>query len=388
VLQVVDHGTPAARVLLLSRAARFGPRAGKTVNRSILSWMSRKTAPVFLVAIFLSLLSCRGQIVIASFNVENLFDDRWEGSEYPEYGPDKWSREQYYRKLSAIGRAVHAISPRSPDILCLQEVESERAARDLRDRQLREYGYRYLAFVPQEQAVTNVACLSRIPVVRTRVHTVGSFAGVPLRHILEIQLEVEGSVLYLFNNHWKSKTGGVKQTAEARRQAAEVLSERVRRILQSAPEADLIVLGDLNENLEEYEQAGYRTATVPDIFPDTPNGTAEMNALFFTATPEQAGLREKRVVLYEPWYELPPEQRGSAVYQGRWQTPDRMLLSSGLFDREGFFYSPGSFRVLRASFLVDPQSGFPRRWRHPGSGAGADSGTSDHLPILLTIRRR
>ena len=224
----------------------------------------------------------------------------------------------------------------------------------------------------------------------TRVHTVGSFAGMPLRHILEMQLEVEGSVLYLFNNHWKSKTGGVEQTAEARRQAAEILTERIRGILRSVPEADLLVLGDLNENLDEYEQAEgrYRTATVPDSMPEIRIGSAEIDALFITANPEHAGLRSDRVVLYEPWYELPPEQRGSAVYQGRWQTPDRMLLSSGLFDREGFFYSPGSFRVLRASFLVDPQSGFPRRWRHPGSGAGRDSGTSDHLPIVLTIRRR
>jgi endonuclease/exonuclease/phosphatase family metal-dependent hydrolase len=350
--------------------------------------MSRKTAPVFLVAIFLSFLSCRGQIVIASFNVENLFDDQWEGREYPEYNPGKWSREQYHRKLSAIGRAVRAISPGGPDILCLQEVESDRTVRDLRDRQLGELGYRFLVFVPQEQAVTNVACLSRVPVVRTRVHTVGSFAGAPLRHILEIQLEVEGSVLYVFNNHWKSKTGGVEQTAGARRRAAEVLTERVRRILQSAPQADLIVLGDLNENLDEYDGGRYPPALLPDSLLETQIDSAEMDALFITATPELTGLRDGRVVLYEPWYELPAEQRGSAAYQNRWQTPDHILLASGLFDREGFLYSPGSFRVLRAGFLVDPQSGFPRRWRHPGPGAGGDSGTSDHLPILLTIRRR
>jgi endonuclease/exonuclease/phosphatase family metal-dependent hydrolase len=349
--------------------------------------MSGKTAAVFLLIFSLSLLSCRGGIVIASYNVENLFDDRWEGTEYSDYGPQQWSREQYYRKLSAIARAVKAISTRGPDVLCLQEVESERAARELRDRHLRGFGYSYLVFVPQQQVATNVACLSRVPVLRSRVHTVGNFAGVPIRHILEIQLEVEGSFLYLFNNHWKSKTGGVEQTAEARLQAAEVLTERVRRILESEPEADLIVLGDLNENLEEYEQAGgrYRTATVAHSIPETRIGPSEANALFITGKPEQAGLRDGRVVLYEPWYEFPPEQRGSAVYQGRWQTPDRILLAAGLFDREGFVYSPGSFRVVREKFLVNPQDGYPRRWPHPG--AGADGGTSDHLPVLLTIRR-
>ena len=350
--------------------------------------MSRKAAAVFLIISILSLISCRAGILIASYNVENLFDDRWEGREYPEYSAEQWSREMFYRKLSAIARAVKATAARGPDVLCLQEVESELALRELRDRHLRGFGYRYLVFVPQEQVATTVACLSRIPIESTRVHAVGSFAGVPLRHILELQLEYGGSTLYLFNNHWKSKTGGVEQTAPARRQAAEVLTDRLRVILQRAPEADLLVLGDLNENLDEYDQAEgrYQTATVPDRNAETRIAYAEIGALFITPDPECAGVRERRVVLYDPWYELAPDQRGSSVYQGRWQTPDRILLSHGLFGQEGFVYSPGDFQVVRAGFLVDPQSGFPRRWRR--SGRGAPGGTSDHLPVLLQIKFR
>jgi endonuclease/exonuclease/phosphatase family metal-dependent hydrolase len=350
--------------------------------------MPGKTPRVFLLFFLLSLLSCRAGIVVASYNVENLFDDRWEGREYPDYGPEQWTRELYHRKLSAIARAVRAVSPRGPDILCLQEVESELALRELRDRHLRSSGYRYLVFVPQDQIATNVACLSRIPVVSTRVHTVGSFAGLPLRPILELKFELEGSVLYLFNNHWKSKTGGVEQTAEARRRAAEVLTARLREILRAVPEADLIVLGDLNENLDEYEQAGgrYRTATAPYGSVETRTGSAEMNALFLASSPKQAGLRDERVVLYEPWFELPSELRGSSVYQGRWQTPDRILLAAGLFDQEGFAYSPESFRVVRAGFLVDEHSGFPLRWQR--GGRGTDGGTSDHLPVLVKITSR
>jgi endonuclease/exonuclease/phosphatase family metal-dependent hydrolase len=350
--------------------------------------MSRNAAPVLLLVSILSLLSCGGRIVVASYNVENLFDDRYEGREYPEYGGEQWSRELYHRKLSSVARAVKAVSARGPDILCFQEIESELALRDLRDRHLKSYGYSYLVFVPQDQVATTVACLSRIPVVRTRVHAVGSFDGVPLRHIVEMQLEYEGSILYLFNNHWKSKTGGVERTAAARRQAAEVLTARLRGILRSVPEAELLVLGDLNENLDEYEQAEgrYRTATAPDTVLEHRIGSAEINALFITPNPGRAGLRGEGVVLYEPWYELPPEQRGSSVYQGRWQTPDRIMLSPGLFDEEGFVYSPGSFEVVRAGFLVDPQSGFPRRWSH-GRG-GADQGTSDHLPVFLTLSKR
>jgi len=326
---------------------------------------------------------------VLSYNVENLFDDRERGTEYPQYRSPGWTRELYHRKLAAVARAVRAASPGGPDILCLQEIESEAAVRELRDRHLRALGYNYLVFVPQEGTATTVACLSRLPVVQTRVHEVGRFEDVPLRHILEIRIEHEGSTLYLFNNHWKSKTGGVQRTAAARRAAASILTRRVREILDGCPRADLLVLGDLNENLDEREQAGgrYRSATV--VLPKggssggQPVISLQPDVLFVTACTEAAGLRGGRVVLYEPWFELPPKRRGSSVYQGRWQTPDRILLSAGLFDGEGFHYVDGSFAPVTARFLLDPGSGFPRRWQsNPRSG-----GTSDHLPVRLALER-
>ena len=203
--------------------------------------MRRKTSIVFLCLAFLTLLSCGGRIVVLSYNVENLFDDREDGREYPEYRGRSWSPQMYQRKLAAVARAVKASGPGGPDILCLQEIESEKALRDLRDGYLESLGYRYLVFVPQAGVAATVGCLSRIEVLRTRVHDAGSFRGVPLRHILEIQLQHEGSILYLFNNHWKSKIEGAEITASARRQAAEVLAQRVRQILDSEPQADLLV---------------------------------------------------------------------------------------------------------------------------------------------------
>ncbi len=349
--------------------------------------MSRKAFPIFLLFLLISLLSCGGQIVVLTYNVENLFDDRSDDREYPEYRGENWNRELYHRKLSALARAIKATCPGGPDVLCLQEIESRVALSDLRDRYLKNMGYRYLVFVPQPQeaVATTVACLSRLPVVHTRVHAVGSFNGLPLRHILEVQLSYEGSTLYLFNNHWKSKTGGVEVTAPARRLAAKVLVERVREILISVPSADLLVLGDLNENLDEWNRIGrrYLTATLADEVPGTEFDTEgwERQTLFVTPAQSNTGLQEDRLVLYDPWYEIPAKQRGSSVYQGRWQTPDRLLLSAGLFDEAGFTYRRNSFRVIREEFLLDPGSGFPLRWR-----AGArDTGYSDHLPLRVTL---
>jgi len=116
----------------------------------------------------------------------------------------------------------------------------------------------------------------------------------------------------------------------------------VRRALAEDPGADLLALGDFNENLEELE-------------PWT----------------REAGL-------YDPWVELPPERRGSAVFRGVWQTPDHALLSPGLRDERGFIYRRGGFRVVRPDYLLEAKTGFPRRF--------AAGGASDHLPLALRLQ--
>jgi endonuclease/exonuclease/phosphatase family metal-dependent hydrolase len=303
---------------------------------------------------------------VVSYNVENLFDDSTGGEEYPEYRGERWNRELFPRKLAAVARVLRRAAAGGPDIVALQEVESAAALHALRER-LSALGYRYAVAAEQRGTVTTVAVLSRIPILRSAVHATGSFAGTPLRPILEVELEHRGHRLYLFNNHWKSKIeargAGGAATAEGRRRAAEVLSRRLAEILRREPEADLVVVGDLNENLEELAAPG------ESHLPLTGNGA-------------QAGLNGGRLTLYDPWFELLPDQRGSSVYRGRWETHDHVLLAGGLFDRRGFYYLPGEFRVLRSTFLLVPGGEVPRRWR---PGAGAQPGYSDHLPLLLTL---
>ena len=238
---------------------------------------------------------------------------------------------------------MRAASRRGADILALQEVESERALAALRDRHLAGLGYQYLVFVPQPEAATGVAFLSRVPVHSTRAHAVGEFAGSPLRYIVEVQLEVGGRRLYLLNNHWKSKTEGVAETAAARRLSAGVLARRVRELLAEDPAVELVALGDFNENVEELAAWAGETGLV------------------------------------DLWGELPDTERGSAAFGGSWQTPDHVLLAPGLFDERGFSYRAGGFRVVRRDFLLERVTGFPRRFDL--------GGVSDHLPLLLRLRQ-
>ena len=57
-------------------------------------------------------------------------------------------------------------------------------------------------------------------------------------------------------------------------------------------------------------------------------------------------------------------------------------METGL-DAAGFSYRWGSFRTVRLDFLLQPD-GTPKSWDWPK----AETGYSDHFPLLLTIDAR
>jgi hypothetical protein len=98
------------------------------------------------------------------------------------------------------------------------------------------------------------------------------------------------------------------------------------------------------------------------------------------ANPASVNINEgQRLVLFDAWFECPAQQRGSYVYNKKWETIDHVMLSPGLFDEAGFKYTKGQFKVMKADFMLDPKTGFPKR---------SDPRTpsySDHLPLLVTL---
>jgi endonuclease/exonuclease/phosphatase family metal-dependent hydrolase len=243
-----------------------------------------------------------------------------------------------------------------------------------------------------------VAIASRIPIARVRTHAVGPWTearsgSFPVRDILEAQVEISGHTLYLFNNHWKSRTEGTKTTEPSRRESASVLARRIGEILAQDPDADIVAAGDMNENVDEFARTGRRsvTALMPatvlrGIQPAAVLGGVRAatvlgaTGLSLAETPPPFAGPAGWCVLFDPWFEMKPQDRGSYAWHGEWLTVDHMLLSAGLFDRRGFTYRRSSFTALRMPFLLDDR-GLPLAW----SQRGGRSGFSDHLPVLLTL---
>ncbi len=86
-----------------------------------------------LLVFLLFTLSCTNGITVMSYNVENLFDDVDDGTEFRDYDPEKgkWDAEAFALRVDTIAEVVRKAVPGGPDILLLQEVENENALRAL-----------------------------------------------------------------------------------------------------------------------------------------------------------------------------------------------------------------------------------------------------------------
>ena len=343
------------------------------------------------------LLTCYGAwartITVVSYNVQNLFDDTDDGGEYRQFTrAGGWTSDLYTAKLRAIGSALRAAARDGADLVALQEVEHYGATRRLVDQELDGLGYRHVVWLPDPHNATGPVVLSKLPVRRVGALWVDSSSPVdgpadglkggldrPLRPILEVEVALGATAdapsLFLFNNHWKSKRGGAAETEGYRRRAAALLAARLDEIIAAEPAAEILVVGDLNEAIDEYARQGRRYVTA--LMPASVPAAAGVLRVTGTIPPAAAPLE-----LFSPWlgYQAGAAPPGSYHFHDAWHTIDHLLLGPGLFDEVGLSYAVGAGFAVIHDGLLDA-AGTPRAFdRGP-----PPSGVSDHLPLRLEL---
>lgn len=369
-------------------------RTGFQAAKPVKAVKAAKAFVVILVipCLFISCTRCKLQlpgmtadeISVLTYNVQNLFDDVDNDTEYYEYDPgeEEWTTTHFHTKCMHVAEVIATSVQHGPDIVALQEIENENTLDTLNNDYLKGKRYRYTAFVPAPDSAVNVALLSRFPITEIRAHQIYVDEPRKSRHILECRITVGENEFVLFNNHWKSKSGGARETEPLRIEAAGVVRRRVAEISAEAPKTDIIVVGDFNENVDEYTQvaAAYQTALLPSDG-EAPDHYLNKSLLVSFNKEEMRAFSGSRgtdvlnegVVLYTCWAD--EEHPGSYVYRGKWEAIDGVLVSSALFDSEGLTYQ--DFEVVDRGFLLG-ENGFPRGWDREKK-----EGYSDHLPLLV-----
>jgi endonuclease/exonuclease/phosphatase family metal-dependent hydrolase len=198
-------------------------------------------------ALLLALLCCARLAAaeafrVATYNLESYLDQ---------------PTETRPAKLPAAKAKVReSILALKPDVLALQEMGSTNALLELRDS-LKADGLDlpYWEHVSGSDTNIHIAILSRFPLTARRPHADDSFLSSGRRFRVSrgfAEVDVQVNAIYSFTliaAHLKSRRAIAQaDEAELRLEEAKLLREKVDDRLAADPNANLIVLGDLNDN--------------------------------------------------------------------------------------------------------------------------------------------
>lgn len=252
---------------------------------------------VLVALIFLFSLLFSSELKIATYNVENLFDDKISGSEYSDFKSNRWNSAKYQQKLRKISRVLRELNA---DVVALNEIENENVIKELANLS----GYKFYKFATLKGSPIGLGLLSRYRISDSEIYVV---PDVKTRPILMSRVEFEGHSIEFFIAHFPAAKNPLKH----RIAAANTMKKAVKNSKNG------VILGDLNSNY------GYKFLL---------NGLDGWTNL---------------------WEFLPSYQRSS--YKNGKSAIDHIILSKDLMGKN-LRYKDGSFGVFKANFMDDSYS--------------------------------
>jgi endonuclease/exonuclease/phosphatase family metal-dependent hydrolase len=344
--------------------------------------------------------SAQGVVNIATYNVENFWDDVDSNSgtaTYNEYqkGGSNWYAEQMYKvKAQKLVDALRMAG--TPDVVAMQEIESaNNSSRSLEI--LKPYaeslGYKYFALGQQnsKQPVSvTTAVMSKFPITENRSldfsvrESQFSGSGRESESVDELNssardpqvvtIDIHGKPLRLYTAHWKSRRGDQSIGNTMRMAVAQLIKADVDAQREKNPELDILVMGDFNSDYNE------------SPLQDGMNSSDDKNNIRQDAASDK---------MYNLWFELPSAERCSYMHDGQLQCLDHMLTSASLFDGKGIDLIENSFHVVghnggeAAQKLLRNDGRTPNRWgmqKNSGKSYFTGTGYSDHLPLMASFK--
>jgi endonuclease/exonuclease/phosphatase family metal-dependent hydrolase len=306
------------------------------------------------------------EFYFASWNVENLFDLEDDphvelDEEFTPEGPRQWTAERLERKLKNLASVISKMNGgRGPDVLGLCEMENRKIVEMLLEK-LAPLGRKYEIVHQDSPSDRGIDCAvlydsGVFGLAESKFHFVDADKS---RDIVEVRLRRNEADLFVFVNHWPSRNNDESQ----RITAATVLRKRVDDILAADPKADMVLMGDFNDEPENVSVKEHlRTTAAKDHLPP---GT-----------------------LYNTTAALRDANKGSFVWDDQWQLIDQIFISPGLLDAAGYHWKEGSSELISSPELLY-QPTFPGSIARPAATYTRDgyqeNSYSDHLAVACVI---
>jgi len=308
---------------------------------------------------------------IAFYNVENLFDtvdDPQNGGddEFLPTAEKAWTMDRYEHKLNNIGLVMKGMG--YPIIMGVSEVENKKVLEDLAQiDSLKPYSYKVVHEESPDHRGIDVALLyqpAHFQVLETATYEVSIddpvIQNYTTREILMVKGLVNQQPLYIFVNHWPSRSGGEAQSEFRRLTVAEVLKEKINELQTADPTAQIIIMGDFNDEPTNNSVQQVLGAKIANDTPPSPNS------------------------LYNSTTTLTEQGAGSYNYQGNWQMIDQIITTGNLLNADNPVHVT-NFQVYKDDMLL---------FTHPDYGPTPDrtyggdnyyGGFSDHLAVFVEL---
>ncbi|MFW5890112.1 MAG: endonuclease/exonuclease/phosphatase family protein, partial [Marinilabiliaceae bacterium] len=173
---------------------------------------------------------------------------------------------------------------------------------------------------------------------------------------------LDGEEIHFVVNHWPSRYGGRKRSEPFRRAAARLSRSIVDSIQEIDDGADVVVMGDLNDDPDDASVKDYLKA---GVMPQPLESDS----------------------LYNPLASLFFEGKGTLCYRGVWNMFDQIVLTPGLLHEQKGSLCFEEAGVFDEEFLRQQEGdykGYPFRtfvgdWYH--------GGYSDHFPSWVLLKK-
>ncbi len=309
----------------------------------------------------------KNDLTIVSWNLQTFFDASTSGNEYEDFigKKSKWTEEKYKERLEKLCSYMKSMNA---DIFCFMEVENMAVIQDIANTLqtgVSRMSWPYALFAKEDDASLGCAVFSRYEPESLHTHGIdykaaiqteafsGFSAGEPLtqpsmRPLMEIRFSLAPSLsdagrkLALFVAHWKSKSGGAKESEVWRNCQEAVLAERIEKALSEG--YSVTACGDFNRELSEFQYS-------------RSDGCIDLRGAFSTVT------------VSSPWFSA--SDSGSYFYQNEWSRIDHFFFAGNV--------SCTSFKAFDEGEHVT-SGGIPYSY-----DVWTGKGYSDHLPLTCQI---
>ncbi len=339
------------------------------------------TVVILLISVLLSIVfqvfSAEGynkkrNLTIMFYNVENLFDTEntlsGRDAEFTPEGANKWNKERYRKKLEDISKVLSSVNKNElPEIIGLAEIENRKVLNDLvATKALSGGNYKIVHFESPDYRGIDCALIYRpdeFQVIKS-IPVKVVFTNDPqftTRDILYVKgITNNNEEFHIFVNHWPSRVGGLEQTEPKRTEVARLLKSKIDSVLSVKPEANIVVIGDMNDEPTNKSLSQVLGAKSP--------GTGNSN-------------------LVNLMYPLQINKKGSYNYRGNWNMLDNIIVSKGLLDNKGFRCAGMKGHIFREEWMEYRNEKGEVSPNRTYGGPNYYGGVSDHFPVYIELSR-